>query len=118
MKDLMEYKGYYGSAHYDDDDRIFNGRVEYIRSLVSYESSSAKQLRKAFEEAVDDYLDMCESSGIAPEKPFKGSFNVRIGPELHRKVALKALKKGVSLNNLVMEALEAATAEDKTTAHL
>jgi predicted HicB family RNase H-like nuclease len=113
MKDLMEYKGYYGSAHYDDDDRIFNGKVEYIRSLVSYEAGSAKQLRKAFEEAVDDYLEMCENTGTAPEKPFKGSFNVRIGPELHRKAALKALQKGVSLNNLVTEALKVAITEDK-----
>ncbi|MBF0290846.1 MAG: type II toxin-antitoxin system HicB family antitoxin [Nitrospinae bacterium] len=108
MKDLMEYKGYYGSAHYDDDDRIFIGRVEYIRSLVSYEADSAKRLRKAFEEAVDDYLELCESRGGEPEKPFKGSFNVRIGPELHRKAALKAMRKGVSINNLVTEALKTA----------
>ncbi len=89
MKDLMEYKGYYGSAHYDDDDRIFNGRV-------------------------DDYLELCENTGAAPEKPFKGSFNVRIGPELHRRAALKAMRKGVSLNNLVTEALKAVIAEGKT----
>ena len=113
MKDLMEYKGYYGSAHYDDDDRIFSGRVEYIRSLVSYEADAAKRLRKAFEEAVDDYLELCESAGTAPEKPFKGSFNVRIGPELHRRAALKAMRQGVSLNNLVTEALKAVIAEDK-----
>jgi predicted HicB family RNase H-like nuclease len=115
MKDLMEYKGYYGSAHYDDDDRIFNGKVEYLRSLVSYEADAAKHLRKAFEEAVDDYLELCERTGAAPEKPFKGSFNVRIGPELHRKAALKAMRKGVSLNNLVTEALKAVIAEDTTT---
>lgn len=115
MKDLMEYKGYYGSAHYDDDDRIFNGRVGYIRSLVSYEADAARRLRKAFEEAVDDYLALCESRGVEPEKPFKGSFNVRIGPELHRKAALKAMRKGVSLNNLVTEALKAVIADDTTT---
>ena len=67
MKDLMEYKGYYGSAHYDDDDRIFNGRVEYIRSLVSYEADAAKRLRKAFEDTVKRHqLGPREKKGPVP----------------------------------------------------
>lgn len=62
-------------------------------------------LRKAFEEAVDDYLEMCGKQGIEPEKPLKGSFNVRIGPELHRKLALAAARKRISLNKYIADLL-------------
>ena len=59
MKDIMSYKGYYGSVHYSDGDRIFHGKIEFIRSLVSYEGSDVDSLGEAFEDAVDDYLDLC-----------------------------------------------------------
>lgn len=74
MKDFMTYKGYYGSSHFDDDDLIFHGKIEFIRALVTYEATNAKELRKAFEEAVDDYLDTCHKQKIEPEKSsFKGN---------------------------------------------
>ena len=88
MKDLMTYKGYTGSAHYDDNDRIFYDKLEFIRDLVSYEGADVDSLRSAFEEAVDDYLNLCRQEERQPEQPFKGSFNVRTGSELHRQAAL------------------------------
>ncbi len=106
MKDMMSYKGYYGSVHYSDEDRVFHGKIEFIRSLISYEGRDVKSLRKAFEDAVDDYLELCAEEGKKPEKPFKGSFNVRTGSDLHRKAALFAKAKGTNLNNVVAEALE------------
>jgi len=106
MKDMMRYKGYYGSVHYDDEDRIFFGKVEFIRALVSYEGTDAATLRAAFEEAVDDYLRTCKKKKIEPEKPFKGSFNVRVGPETHRKLAIAAERKGVSLNKYIAALLQ------------
>ena len=93
MKDMMTYKGYTGSAHYDDDDRIFHGKLEFIRDLVSYEGADVDSLRSAFEEAVDNYLDLCRQEGRQPEQPFKGSFNVRMGSELHRQAALWARRR-------------------------
>jgi predicted HicB family RNase H-like nuclease len=106
MKDLMKYKGYYGSVHYRDDDLIFHGKVEFIRSLVSYEGTDIKGLQTAFEEAVDDYLQLCKDEKKEPDIPFKGSFNVRIGPDLHRKAALVARNHNTNLNTIVSEALE------------
>jgi len=106
MKDMMSYKGYYGSVHYSDEDRVFHGKIEFIRSLVSYEGSDVEGLHKAFEEAVDDYLELCAEEGKTPEKSFKGSFNVRTGSDLHRKAALFAKAKGTNLNKIVSEALE------------
>jgi predicted HicB family RNase H-like nuclease len=73
MKDLMNYKDCFGSVHYNDDDRVFHGKVEFIRALVSYEGTDVASLRKAFEEAVDDYLELCREQGHEPEKPRKVS---------------------------------------------
>lgn len=106
MKDMIHYKGYYGSVHYSDDDQIFFGKIEYIKSLVNYEGTDAASLRQAFKEAVDDYLELCQNEGIKPDQSFRGSFNVRTGCDLHRKAALYAKEKGLNLNNVVTEALE------------
>jgi predicted HicB family RNase H-like nuclease len=107
MSDL-EHKGYLGTAELSAEDGVFHGRLAYIRDLVSYESSTAKGLLKAFREAVDTYLTDCAREGRAPDKPFKGQFNIRTRPELHRALALKAMQRGVSLNELVTDALEKA----------
>lgn len=106
MKNLMEYKGYYGSVQYSDDDEVFYGQVCFLRDLVSYEGQSVKALKRSFKEAVDDYLELCEQEGRKPEQQLKGSFNVRTGPELHRKAWLYAERHGTNLNQIVKQALE------------
>jgi predicted HicB family RNase H-like nuclease len=105
MKDYMHYKSYYGSVHFDDKELLFHGKIEFIRALVSYEATDAKGLRRAFEEAVDDYIEMCKSQKIKPELPFKGSLNVRLGPELHRRVAIAAAHQHTSVNRFIAETL-------------
>ena len=106
MKDMMSYKGYVGSVHYNDEDRVFHGKIEFVRSLVSYEGEDVKGLRKSFKEAVDDYLELCREEGIEPEKPFRGTFNVRTGSDLHRRASLYAKERGTNLNKVVREALQ------------
>lgn len=106
MKDMMEYKGYFGSVHYSDEDEVFYGKLAFIRDLVSYEGQSVSELKQSFHEAVDDYLEMCEQSGKKPQVPFKGTFNVRTGPDLHRDIVLYAESHNKNLNTVVKEALE------------
>ena len=106
MKNLMEYKGYLGSVNYNDEDKIFYGRIEYIRSLISYEGHDVESLRNSFHEAVDDYLELTRNQNIEPEQSFKGSFNIRTGSDLHRRAAIAAKERGINLNKLVNEALE------------
>ncbi len=105
MKDMMQYKGYYGSVHYNDEDQVFFGKVEHIKSLISYEGDTARTIKKAFEEAVDDYLETCHPEGRLPEKPYKGSFNVRVGPVLHRQAALYAHEHHTNINSIITHAL-------------
>lgn len=104
MKNL-EYKGYTGSIEYSKEDNLLYGKVLGIRGLISYEGSTGKELEGDFKEAINAYLDNCKNEGIKPEKPFKGSFNVRVSPVLHQKAALLAMKYKTSLNNFVAESI-------------
>jgi len=102
----MEYRGYVGSVEFSQADSLFFGKVMGIRSLISYEGTSARALVKDFEEAVDAYLALCEEKNQAPEKAYKGSFNVRVSPELHKQAAIVASARKISLNRVVESALE------------
>ena len=84
MNNTMEYKGYVGSVEFSEEDSLFFGKVLGIRALVSYEGENAHDLVEDFHGAVDDYLALCEAQGTEPEKAYKGSFNVRISPKLHK----------------------------------
>lgn len=106
MSDSMTYKGYIGTVRYSEEDEVFHGKIEAINDLIMFEGTSVKELKKAFHGAVDDYLETCKEMGRAPQKPFKGSFNVRIPSDLHRKAVERATRMGVSLNQLVQKALE------------
>ena len=101
MKNTMEYKGYVGSVEFSEEDGIFFGKVMGIRSLISYEGADARSL-------VDDYLLLCEENGKIPEKAYKGSFNIRIAPETHKKLVIHATACQMSLNEYVRETLEKA----------
>jgi predicted HicB family RNase H-like nuclease len=105
MENAMEYKGYIGSVHYSSADEVFHGKIEFITDLVTFEGTSVPELKEAFREAVDDYVALCGEVGKSPEKSLKGVFNVRIKPELHRKAAIKAVEKEMSLNQIVSEAI-------------
>ena len=83
MSSVMKYKDYIGSVEFSEEDQLFYGKVLGIHSLISYEGESAKELIQDFHEAVDDYLELCVKKRIEPEKAYKGSFNVRISPDLH-----------------------------------
>lgn len=101
----LHYKDYVGCVEFSEGDSVFHGKVIGIKSLISFEGNSVNDIIEDFHSAVDEYLDFCSQTGKQPEKPFKGSFNVRIGADLHRKAALAATARGVSLNTLVEDAI-------------
>jgi predicted HicB family RNase H-like nuclease len=102
----LSYKDYIGTVSYSSEDEVFYGKLEHINDLITFESENAHDLKKAFEEAVDDYIAFCKEKGVEPEKPFKGSFNVRVKPYLHKQAYLKALKSGMTLNKFIETAIE------------
>ena len=106
---MMEYEGYIGNVEFDDDANIFHGEVINLRDVVTFQGEAVKQLRKAFRDSVDDYLEFCAERGESPEKPYSGKFVVRVEPELHKVVAIHAKMEHKSLNAWVHDALELAT---------
>ena len=105
MKNTMSYNGYYGSVEFSEEDNVFFGRIIGINDRITYEGDNAVCLRRGFEEAVDNYLDICKQLGKEPEKTYRGTFNVRIAPDLHKQLALFSSSNGKSLNSTVEEAI-------------
>lgn len=105
---LLHYKGYSAKPEYSVDDRTFYGVILGISDLVDFASDRADELENEFHRAVDDYLDFCREIGKEPQKEYKGTFNVRVSPELHRQAAMRAEEENVSLNRFVENALRNA----------
>lgn len=102
----MEYKGYVGSVEYSEDDGLLYGKVQGIRSLLSYEGNSVAELKEDFHEVVDAYLDECKEEGIQPEIPYDGKIEIQITPELHKKIADAASSKQMSLDSYIEDIIE------------
>jgi predicted HicB family RNase H-like nuclease len=106
MSNLLEYKGYQGSVEYSSEDDLLFGKVLHVDSLIQYDGKTVTQIRTAFRHAVDGYLAMCERTGRTPNKPYSGTFNVRVGPELHREAVMAAAKRKLNLNEFVRRAIQ------------
>ncbi|HMC58268.1 MAG TPA: type II toxin-antitoxin system HicB family antitoxin [Candidatus Solibacter sp.] len=101
----MTYKGYQSKVELDEEAGVFHGEAIDTRDAITFQGSSVKELKKAFEDSVDDYLDFCASRGEDAEKPFSGKFLVRVPPEVHRQIMTEAKRQGKSLNAYVVEKL-------------
>ncbi len=106
MKDVLTYKDFIGSVHFSSDDGVFFGKIEGINDLVTFEGRTVDEIQNAFKQAVNDYIELCKELNKPAFKSYKGSFNVRIPPELHRKAIEKSQSLGISLNQLVKQAIK------------
>ena len=103
---MLKYKGYTGYVEYDDDAGILHGEVLDTRDVITFQGTTVEELRKAFHDSIDDYLEFCAERNEKPEKPFSGKFIVRLPSELHHRAYITAMEQGKSLNQLVVETLE------------
>ena len=102
----LKYKGYSGSVEYDESVQFLTGKVLGIkRDCILYEGTTVSEIKKDFEDAVDDYLAHCAAMGIEPEKPYSGKTVIRMGSKLHEEAAAKAHEMGISLNDLITKAI-------------
>jgi predicted HicB family RNase H-like nuclease len=106
----MTHKGYAARVEYSEEDQCFIGHIAGIRDTVGFHGDSVAELRAAFEEAVDDYLETCAKIGKQPNRPYSGQFRMRLSPELHARAALVAETQGKSLNAWISDVIEHATA--------
>jgi len=98
---VLNHKGYTGTIDFSLKDNILFGKIIGIDDLVSYEAENLSQLKKAFKEAVEDYLDNCKEIGKNPDKTFSGTFNVRTSNQLHKKLSFLASSRNMKLNEVV-----------------
>ena len=103
---MMNYKGYSGTVKFDDEAEIFHGELLGIRDVITFQGRSVEELKAAFQESIDAYLDFCASRNESPDKPFSGKFLLRVEPELHRKLFELSAQDGESLNSWISSRLE------------
>jgi predicted HicB family RNase H-like nuclease len=108
----MSHKGYTARIEFDERDDIFVGRILGLRAIISFHGETVEELRKAFEQAIDDYLAECAEKGVSPEKPASGRLLLRLPPEVHGRAMVVAQAAGKSLNQWVADTLERAVTED------
>jgi predicted HicB family RNase H-like nuclease len=105
----MEYKGYLaGPIDFDAEDNTFSGTIAGLKDVVHFEGTTARELKRAFRDSIDAYLEFCAEKGQQPDRPFNGKILLRTEPELHRKAALRAAGEGVSLNRWISQQIESA----------
>ena len=105
----MTYRGYTAHIGYSDEDELFIGRVLGIRDIITFHGESVSEIRNAFQEAVDFYLETCAERGEQPNKPYSGKLMVRMPAEIHEAVATMAEANGKSINQWIVETLTHAT---------
>lgn len=103
---MISYKGYTGTVTIDPEEEIFHGEVCGLRDVVTFQGCSAREIKRAFRDSIDDYLELCRETGRSPDRPFSGRLIVRMPPDLHRALHNLAAAEQVSLNRLIVDLLE------------
>lgn len=113
MNNLMNYKGFSAKAEYSADDEIFVGRIIGIDDIVMFHGENVSELKKAFEDAVDFHIEVCEKTGKPVKKHYSGKVFLRVSPELHAEIAEAAESEGKSLNEFGIGVLAEAIAKNR-----
>lgn len=100
----VNYKGYQAQVEYDDGALFV--KILHISDLLVAECEKASEVEDVAKDLIDTYLEDCRELGKPPEKPFKGSFNIRVTPEMHKRAAMAAVNGSISLNSWVSQAIE------------
>ena len=108
---MIEYKGYVGVFEFDEELGQFHGYVVNTQDVISFYGSSVEELRAELQTSIEEYLAFCAEKGRDPEKPFSGNLSIRTSPDIHRRIAMQAARRRVSMNSFVESVLEKAVSE-------
>ena len=100
MSNTLKYKDYIAQFELDIEDEILVGKVINTSDFLQFHAESITGLKEAFHTTVDDYLEACKKKGKSPSKSYSGELRWRLGPELHRDLAIQAAKENISMNEL------------------
>lgn len=102
---MLKYEGYTGHVEFDDEADLFHGEVLDLKDVVTFQGKTPGEIRQAFRDSIDDYLEFCKERGEDPDRPFSGRLILRLPKDLHRNAFLRAKEAGVSLNNWITSRL-------------
>ncbi len=108
----LTYKGYTGTIEASVEDGCLHGKLLFITDLITYEGNTVNEIKNSFKEAVDHYLAYCKETGKPANKPYSGTFNVRVGQNIHRKAVEVAYRQGITLNDFVAQSIKNAIAQN------
>ncbi len=103
---MLKYKDYVGKVDFDAEGKIFTGEVLGLTSVITFQGRNSEELEESFRSSIDLFLKMCAEDGVDPERAFSGRFNLRLSPDLHRKIVIQAAKEGMSLNEWVVNTIQ------------
>lgn len=103
---MIEYKGYIGTFEFDSEIDSFYGTVINTNDVITFYGVSVKELREEMQKSVEEYLVFCREQGREPEPPYSGKLAFQTSPELHRRLALEAARRQVSIDTCIQEILE------------
>lgn len=103
---LMTVDGYHAKIEYDEELDLFRGEILGLNGSADFYGKSPKELRTEFKTSLQVFLEVCKEKGLEPRRNFSGKFNLRISPELHKRLAIEAQAQGKSINTLAQEALQ------------
>jgi len=106
------YKGYTGTVEASIEDGCLHGQLLFITDIITYEGNTVDDIKISFEKAVDHYLAYCKETKKPANKPYSGTFNVRVGQELHRKAVEAAYHQNISLNDFVAQSIKSTIAQN------
>lgn len=102
---MLKYEGYTGHVEFDDEADLFHGEVLDLKDVVTFQGKTPSEIRQAFRDSIDNYLEFCKERGEDPDRPFSGRLILRLPKDLHRNAFLRAKEAGVSLNNWITSRL-------------
>ncbi|MBV2183505.1 MAG: type II toxin-antitoxin system HicB family antitoxin [Rhizobium sp.] len=108
---VMSYGGFSARIEFGSEDEIFFGNIAGITDVVGFHRQSVDELKRAFHEAVDDYVETCRKLGREPHKSYSGKMMFRVDPDVHARAAQAAELSGKSLNQWAEEAQSKAASE-------
>ncbi len=101
----MDLKHYTYRVTWSEEDKEHVGLCTEFPGLSWLDADANKALRGIMDVVAQAVTDMQESGETVPEAlsehAYSGKFVVRVPPMIHRKLAMEAAEKGISMNRLV-----------------
>ena len=77
MSNLLSYKNYNGTVEYSKEYNCLFGKVIGIKSSLSYEGDSIKELEQNFQNVIDNYLEDCKEREVEPDQPYRKAIKAK-----------------------------------------